>query len=64
MTENREHRPTQAYTVPEVMAQLRISRSKVYELMATGELPSIKIGALRRVPAKALDRFIDERLSL
>jgi excisionase family DNA binding protein len=31
------------YRVPEVAAHLNISRSKVYELLASGNLPSVKI---------------------
>jgi excisionase family DNA binding protein len=37
------------YRVPEVAAHLNISRSKVYELLASGNLPSVKIDRTRLV---------------
>ena len=36
--------------------------SLVYQLVLKGEIPSIKLGRARRVPAKGLDQFIAERL--
>ncbi|WP_233617745.1 helix-turn-helix domain-containing protein [Actinomadura sp. WAC 06369] len=46
-------------TVPEVMAALRLGRCKVYDLIRSGELESVKVGRARRVPADAVDAFID-----
>ena len=44
---------------PEEAAEiLSIGRSKVYELMGTGELASVRIGACRRIPAEALTDFV------
>ncbi len=44
---------------PEEAAELlSISRSKVYELIGTGELISVRIGASRRIPADALTEFV------
>ena len=37
---------------------LGIGRTKVYELMRSGELRSVKIGGLRRIPAIALADFV------
>jgi excisionase family DNA binding protein len=37
-----------------------ISRSKVYELLADGELPSVRIGRTRRIALAALEEFIAE----
>lgn len=37
---------------------LSIGRSKVYELIGTGELASVRIGASRRIPADALVEFV------
>ncbi len=42
----------------EVAAQLGISRSKVFELLAARELPSIHIGRSTRVPREQLDEWI------
>ncbi|WP_406360123.1 helix-turn-helix domain-containing protein [Streptomyces sp. NBC_01544] len=51
-----------ALTVPEVMDALSLSRFKVYDLIRSHELKSIKIGRCRRVPADALRNFIDHQL--
>ncbi|MFF0794322.1 helix-turn-helix domain-containing protein [Streptomyces spiralis] len=48
----------EALTVPEVMAALRLSRFKVYDLIRSNQLQSFKIGRSRRVPADALQTFI------
>ena len=39
---------------------LSIGRSKVYELIGTGELASVRIGACRRVPTEALVEFVTQ----
>lgn len=46
--------------VPEVAQRLGISRAKVYELMASGELRSVRVGGSRRIHSVDLDRFIAE----
>jgi excisionase family DNA binding protein len=46
-------------TPTEAASALGIGRSKLYELLQTGELPSVHIGACRRVPADALKAFLD-----
>lgn len=44
---------------PEQAAQaLGIGRSKVYELISSGALRSVKIGGARRIPAAALTEFV------
>lgn len=45
-------------TPTEAATALGIGRSKVYELMQTGQLESVHIGACRRVPADALHNFL------
>ena len=47
----------------EVMEVLGIGRSMVYEMLASGDLPSVRVGRLIRVPSKALEEWIDERQS-
>ena len=39
---------------------LSISRTRVYELMASGRLRSVKIGRSRRIPVDALGAFVSE----
>jgi excisionase family DNA binding protein len=45
-------------TVVEAARELGISRSKVYELLADGELPSVRIGRTRRIAVTALEEFV------
>ncbi len=46
------------FTVVEVAKILSLSRTKVYELLYAGELPSVKIGASRRVRRADLEKFV------
>jgi len=34
----------------------------MYEFVASGEIPSVKIGSLRRIPAEAVGAFLAKRL--
>ena len=45
--------------VPEAAAQLGISRAKLYELIAAGKLPAVKVGGCRRIRAADLRDFVD-----
>jgi excisionase family DNA binding protein len=45
-------------TPVEAARALGIGRSTVYELMQTGQLESVRIGACRRVPAEAVHTFL------
>ena len=49
-------------TPAEAARRLSIARSSLYELLLSGQLPSIKIGRSRRVPAQALSDFINRKL--
>ena len=44
--------------IPEVMERLAIGQTKVYELMSSGDLSSVKVGRSRRVRSDELERFI------
>lgn len=44
-------------TAEEAADALHISRSKVYDLIRNGDIVSIKIGRLRRVPVDAVQHF-------
>ncbi|WP_433466716.1 helix-turn-helix domain-containing protein [Spirillospora sp. CA-128828] len=46
-------------TVPEAAETLAISRSKLYELLASGAVRSIRIDGSRRVPLKALNDYVN-----
>ena len=45
----------------EVATVLGISRATAYGLIASGQLPAVRIGRCVRVSRVALDRWIDER---
>ncbi len=47
----------------EAAEAIGIGRSKVYELLASGELPSIRIGGSVRVPVDALRAWIERQLA-
>ena len=46
-------------TVREVAERLGCGRTFVYELISTGELETVKLGRLRRVPAAAVDALVE-----
>ena len=46
------------FTVDEVATALGMGRTKVFELIKTGELESVRIGQSRRIPADALTAFM------
>jgi len=45
--------------VPEAAAQLGISRAKLYELIGSGALPTVKVGGCRRVRTDDLRAYVD-----
>lgn len=49
------------FNVVEAAAVLGISRSKLYEFIATGELRTVHIGRLCKVPVESVDEFIASR---
>ena len=46
-------------TVTEAAAALGISRTHAYELIARGELPSLRLGRRIVVPRRSLERLVD-----
>jgi excisionase family DNA binding protein len=45
-------------TVEEAAKRLRLGRTLVYRLISSGELESVKVGRLRRVPAECLPEYV------
>jgi excisionase family DNA binding protein len=45
----------------EAAALLGIGRSKVYAMLAAGELPAVRVGRLTRVPVTELRRWVADR---
>jgi excisionase family DNA binding protein len=50
-------------TVPEAAEALAISRSKLYELLASGAIASIRIDGSRRIPLIALEEYVSRLLA-
>jgi len=50
--------PAVAFTIPEVCAAIRMSRSFVYRLIADGALPAKKIGARTLILSEDLNAFL------
>ena len=48
---------------PEELAKfLGLGRTRTYELLSAGIIPSVRIGRLRRVRRTDVDRFVESRL--
>lgn len=50
-------------TPKEAALALSLGETKVYELLATGEIESIKIGAARRIPRQAITDYVAAKMS-
>ncbi len=50
-------------TIPEVARYLKLSKSKVYGLVATGEIPHIRIGRNVRIREADLEKWLETSLS-
>lgn len=57
-----EYRPA-LLTVPEAAEELRLSRTKTWDLIASGDLPSIRIGSARRVIRQDLMEWLARQRS-
>jgi excisionase family DNA binding protein len=47
-------------TVEQAAQRLGIGRTLMYALVRDGEIESVQIGRLRRIPADALSRYVDQ----
>jgi excisionase family DNA binding protein len=47
-------------TVPEAGAKLGLSRNGSYDAAARGDIPTIRIGKLLKVPTAAFNRMLEE----
>jgi len=53
------------FTIKEVAEILGLGRGKTYELVSSGQIPSVLLGGRsRRVPALGLQKFIDRQTRL
>lgn len=46
------------YTVLEAADALRISRTKMYELLTANRIESVHIGRSRRIPVEAVEAYV------
>jgi excisionase family DNA binding protein len=51
------------FTPDEAFAELKIGRAKGFQMIAAGELPSIKIGRLRRIPVDGLRAWVQGQVA-
>ena len=49
-------------TVLELAEYFRVSRRKAYELVSSGEVPSIRVGNALRIPRAELDRQLADAI--
>lgn len=63
MTEHVASPPTESghflYSVEEAASLLGIGRTYMFQLLAAGEIESLKIGRRRRIPLDAIDTYIE-----
>lgn len=45
----------------DLVSLLQLSRAQVYLLLASGEIPSIRVGRLRRIRRQDLDDWLNRR---
>jgi excisionase family DNA binding protein len=57
-----EGTPEGLLTPEEVMAYLKCGRSHAFSLLRTREIPSLKVGRLRRIRREDLDAYVASRL--
>jgi excisionase family DNA binding protein len=46
-------------TTVEAQNILSIGRTRLFKLIASGEIESVRIGSSRRIPTEAIDRYIE-----
>lgn len=54
--------PTNEFLRPADLApQLGVTRSRVYQLLRAGELPSVRIGGVIRIPRRAWEAWLEQQ---
>jgi excisionase family DNA binding protein len=52
--------PRTLLTVEQAAEQLSVGRTTVYALLKSGEITSVRVGRLRRIPADALTAYVHQ----
>jgi excisionase family DNA binding protein len=60
MTDRKSNQNLLVYDVPEAGALLGLTRNGSYEAAKRGDIPTIRIGGLIKVPKAAFHRMIDQ----
>ena len=47
------------YRVPEAVEASGLSRTRLYELISSGEIQSVKVGRARLIPLRSLEQYVD-----
>jgi excisionase family DNA binding protein len=47
------------HTIPDALDQLGIGRSTLYELLAVGDIPTVKIGSRTLIAHDELERYVE-----
>lgn len=50
------------YTVPEAAHALGVGKNRVYDLIASGDLPAVKFGRVIRIPKTSLEEWLESKL--
>lgn len=50
-------------SVVEMRRQIGVSHGKAYNMLRTGEIESLKVGKLRRIPQSAIDAYVSNNKS-
>ena len=53
-----------AHNVPDACRRLGVSRTTLYELIASGEIRSFKVGARTLIPETELRKFVAEKMGI
>jgi excisionase family DNA binding protein len=57
-------KPRRLFVKPtEAAAMLSVGRSRIYELIASGIVPSTRIGGTLRIPTEALEHLVREAMT-
>ena len=51
------------YRPAEAAEAIGVSRTRMYELIASGEIPSLRIGGSLRVPVDLLRRWVEQQVA-
>jgi excisionase family DNA binding protein len=62
VTVQTQHEKHDLLTVDETIRVLRLGRTRVHEILRSGEIPSLKLGRRRLVRRKDLEAWLDDHV--